>query len=105
MAKKRGKKRKKAKLKAKSKTKALHMSVLGQDQFISKIICLLGTHPDPWTKEKHWGSRGICYCCCPCCFGACDLCYQIRVLKRINRQWRDRTSEFDGKAFLWFQGM
>ena len=29
---------------------ALHMTVLGQDQFISMIICLLGTHPDQYSE-------------------------------------------------------
>ena len=78
--------------------------VLGRDQFISSIICFLGTHPDEWTKEEHWG------CCgqgCGCCraahcevFGACEVCNQIPILTCINRQWRDRTSEFDGKVML-----
>ena len=73
-------------------------------QFISKIICFLGTHPDEWTKEEHWGCCGQA---CPCCraahcevFGACELCYKIPILTWINRQWRDRTSEFDGKVML-----
>ena len=83
----------------KPKTKALHMSVLGQDQFISKITCLLGTHPDPWTKEKHWG-RG-CGQNCPCCRAhneedwptGCAFCVQMWYLTCINKQWRDRTRE------------
>jgi hypothetical protein len=78
--------------------------VLGRDQFISSIICFLGTHPDPWTKEEHWGAHGQS---CPCCraankefFGACEFCCQIRDLKRINRQWNNRAEEFDGKVML-----
>ena len=74
---------------------ALHMTVLGQDQFISKIICLLGRHPDPWTKEEHWGAHGQS---CPCCRAhnwptGCDMCVQMWYLTCINKQWRDRTRE------------
>ena len=71
---------------------ALHMSVLGQDQFISKIIYFLGTHPDPWCHCRachHFADRH---------FGGCIVCIQIRDLTWANRQWRDRTSEFDGRV-------
>ena len=73
---------------------ALHMTVLGQDQFNSMIICLLGTHPDPY-------SEGPCHWLCGDQFGwwlgldgACCLCNEMRRLARVSRQWRDRTSEW-----------
>ena len=92
----------------------LHMSVIGQDLFISKIICFLGRHPDSpdelgpcdetltWTIEEH---RGSCGQNCPRCrsneedwLTVCFLCNQMWDPTTVNRQWRDRTREFDGKG-------
>ena len=77
----------------------IHMAVLvGQDHLMSKIICLLGTHPDPWRKRGHWGWCGQS---CPCCRAhnpmdwptGCDMCVQMWYLTCISKQWRDRTRE------------
>ena len=83
---------------------ALHMTVLGQDPFISKIICLLGTHPDPWTPEKHWGRCGQSCACCRAYNeedwpSGCFICNQMWDLTTFNRLWRDRTCKFDGRVF------
>ena len=76
--------------------------MLGQDQFNSMILCLLGTHPDPY-------SEGPCHWLCGDQFGwwlgldgACCLCNEMRRLARVSRQWRDRTSEwkYDQKFYF-----
>ena len=83
-------------------------AVLGDDIFISKIICLLGLHRDEssgvWTKKKHW-TKGGCGQSCGCCrahniedwhFGGCEACVDMWYLMTVNRQWMNLTKEFDG---------
>ena len=85
-------------------------AVLGDDIFISKIICLLGLHRDEsrgvWTKKpwEHWAKRG-CGQSCGCCrahniedwrFGGCGACVEMWKLTTVNRQWMNLTKEFDG---------
>ena len=81
--------------------------VLGDDTFIRKVVCLLGFHRDDsrgtWTAKRHWG-RQACGQSCGCCCAhemedyhdGCEACCEMWLLTTVNRQWRDRSLEFDG---------
>ena len=103
------KKRKRKDLEAhchqREQTETAVAAVLGDDIFISKIICLLGLHRDEsrgvWTKKKHWTWCGQS---CGCCRAhniedwpsGCEACVEMWNLTTVNRQWMNLTNEFDG---------
>ena len=88
-------------------TEAAMAAVLGEDIFISEIICLLGLHRarnlGVWRKKKHW-TKGGCGQGCGCCRAknkedwpsGCKACLDMWNLTIVNRQWMKLTKEFDG---------